>query len=191
MSRAVGVSRPTVANWEKDWDHGGHGVTAKHLLKLADVLGLHPSELQRFAGTIEPAEGRTRLIEVPWAQLRLVKSGALEMGPLRNPKFIEADLPEPHKHIALRVNDTSMEPVFRQGDVFILEMGREPRNGDVVIARWPDGTHTLRTYRTHRSGTQSFDLVPENADAFQTVTVNANNPAEIIGVVVEHHRKTI
>jgi SOS-response transcriptional repressor LexA len=107
-----------------------------------------------------------------------------EIAPGRRP---QEDLEEPEARVALRVNETAMEPTFRKGEVIILEIGREARNGDVVVVRWADGTNGLRTYRRWRNGT--YDLVPENSQEFQKVTVNANNSAEIVGVVVEHHRK--
>jgi SOS-response transcriptional repressor LexA len=86
----------------------------------------------------------------------------------------------------MHVDDDSMEPTFRCGERIYLDPARSPQENDYVIARLESGDHLLRRYVVRRNG--AFDLVAENPD-FHTLTVNSTVRAEIIGVVVEHHRR--
>ena len=108
---------------------------------------------------------------------------------------VEVTFPVSQATFALEVRGVSMEPVYTEGDIIIVDPQVEPLPDDDVLAELlPDGLDpgngdiTLKRYKPRGSANDSvivFDLVPLNPE-FETVTVNRNNPGRIIGTVVEH-----
>lgn len=183
LGKAIGVSRTTIENWEKDTHHP----TPKQVPKLISALGMRPSEFNRYGaggvGPVGPTAKKQVLVPlIAWSDLRLIQAGKLSMAGVRKPRLVEAAAAE---SVALQVNDNSMEPTFREGERVFIDPGINPQENDYVVARLASGEHLLRRYLLRRSG--AFDLVAENPD-FQTLTVNSAVRAEIVGVVVEHHR---
>lgn len=79
---------------------------------------------------------------------------------------------------------------FFEGDKVLIDTKVKPNPGDFVVVRFPDNpTATFRKYRPHNRNDngQMFDLVPLNPD-WPTIYVNEDNPAEIIGTMIEHRR---
>ena len=93
---------------------------------------------------------------------------------------------------ALVVEGHSMAEEFQPGDRVIIDPHAPVRPGDIVVAKLHgETTATLKKYRARgndNTGEPVFELVPLNDD-YATVLVNASNPAEIIGPVVEHRRR--
>ena len=59
-----------------------------------------------------------------------------------------------------------MEPALRDGDRLLVRWGRTPREGDVVLARFVDGTLAVKRAaerRTTRTGTPGWWLLSDNA----------------------------
>ncbi len=92
------------------------------------------------------------------------------------------------KAFLLRVIDKSMEPEFHEGETFVLDPTQYafPQDRQFVVARLSDGSHVLRRYIVKRG--KAFDLQAENGD-FTTLSSTSERPIEIIGIVVEHHRR--
>lgn len=83
----------------------------------------------------------------------------------------------------LRVRGDSMDNVgFATGDVVAVQREREPKEGDVVVARFGEGI-TLKRY--HRNGS-GVELQPESANAeHEPIQVEPGaEDFEIVGVVV-------
>jgi signal peptidase I len=60
-----------------------------------------------------------------------------------------------------------MVPALRPGDRLLVDYRRRPRPGDVVTARFPDGTLAVKrveSARTTRSGGPGWWLLSDNAD---------------------------
>ncbi|MCP1675478.1 SOS-response transcriptional repressor LexA [Natronocella acetinitrilica] len=97
----------------------------------------------------------------------------------------------PHA-FALIVEGLSMADEFKPGDRIIVDPSAALRPGDIVVAKLEaDEAATLKKYRARGNDTNGepiFELVPLNDD-YATVVVDADNPAQIIGPVVEHRRK--
>lgn len=93
---------------------------------------------------------------------------------------------------ALVVEGRSMEPEFREGDLILIDPRIAPQPGDYVVARLDaDERATFKKFRARgadANGAETFDLVPLNED-FPTLRVDASNPGQIIGVMVEHRRR--
>ncbi|GGO85717.1 hypothetical protein GCM10011584_06320 [Nocardioides phosphati] len=59
-----------------------------------------------------------------------------------------------------------MEPGLHEGDRLLVRWGREPRPGDVVLARFVDGTLAVKRAterRTTRTGAPGWWLLSDNA----------------------------
>jgi repressor LexA len=83
----------------------------------------------------------------------------------------------------LRVKGESMRDAgILDGDYVVVERGREPKNGDVVLAE-VDGNWTLKYYRKDKSG---ITLVPANKNF---PIIRAKESLEIPAVVVSTIRK--
>jgi phage repressor protein C with HTH and peptisase S24 domain len=67
--------------------------------------------------------------------------------------------PRDGKLAVLVVGDT-MSPVLQHGDIALIDKNAEYKNGDIVIAIFGDGTHTIKRYRGLKD--KSIELYPEN-----------------------------
>ena len=87
---------------------------------------------------------------------------------------------------ALRIRGRSMEPLYFEGNIIVVDPDVAPQPGDDVVAKLASDTEaTFKRYR-QKSRTE-VELFPLN-DMFPILTLNARNPGKIVGVVVEHHR---
>lgn len=88
----------------------------------------------------------------------------------------------------LRVKDESMEPLFHDGDLIIIDPTAEPRPGDFVIARLIDEGQTtfkkLRIKGMNNEGQAVMELIPLNPD-YETYNSESTR-FQIIGKVIEH-----
>jgi SOS-response transcriptional repressor LexA len=87
--------------------------------------------------------------------------------------------------LKLRVEDNSMMPTFNIGDVVIVDPSVTPRDGDAVVARLEGGCMLLRYYKRRRHG---FELLADDP-SWDAVPASVAKHAEIVGVMVEHHRR--
>lgn len=96
----------------------------------------------------------------------------------------------PHT-FALEIQGDSMAPEFVPGDVVVIDPDACVRAGDDVVAKLNGGKEaTLKRFRDRGlddQGYPAFELVPANPD-YATIRCNSDNPATIIGPVVEHRR---
>lgn len=88
----------------------------------------------------------------------------------------------------LRVEGDSMEPLFHDGDLIIIDPTAEPRPGDYVIARLIDEGQTtfkkLRIKGMNNEGQAVMELIPLNPD-YETYNSESTR-FQIIGKVIEH-----
>lgn len=189
LAELIGVSRTAV----NDWETGKHSPTDKQVPALAKALGLPFSAFNKYGegGLSVPPDMPT--IPVPllkWSELHAVGAGVVSMAVLKKARFIQVDADPDlsEDRIALRIEDDSMEPTFKVGELIFVDPSLvDPADNEFVVARiGAKKEHVLRSIRRKRGG--AFDLVAENPD-FKTWTANGDNPTEIIGTVVEHHRR--
>lgn len=91
----------------------------------------------------------------------------------------------------LAVSDSSMSPVFNEGDRLIADPSAEIRPGDYVIAKLnTEIAATIRKYRVRsiEDGEPIIDLMPENPD-YPKMTISKSSPGTIYAKIVEHRRK--
>ena len=94
--------------------------------------------------------------------------------------------------IGVRVAGDSMEPVFHEGDLIIINPNLEAHSGDFILARIGDeGTVKQLFIKSRRDGdgiwSDHYTLHPLNP-SYKDIEVTGNEEFEIIGKVVE--RKT-
>lgn len=189
LAELVGVTRTAV----NDWEAGRHSPTDKQVPALAKALDLPLSAFNKYGEGGVSIKLGTPTISIPllkWEELHAVSAGVVSMQMLKKARFIpvDADGGRASSRIALRVEDDSMEPTFKAGElIFVDPEMREPIDNEIVVARiGAKKEHVLRCVRRKRGG--AFDLVAENP-GFSTWTANKDNPTEIVGTVVEHHRR--
>ncbi len=187
LGAEIGASRTQVENWEK----GVHFPGVKFTAKLSQVLNIPLEAFSRSSSvkvsTTRAPKGSTSLVLVPWGDLGRVSGGKLSMASISKPRIIEAYSSVPPDSIALQMNDDSMEPAFQKGETFIVYLGKvELNEGDYVVARVakPKEDHILRRYVIRRNG--AYDLQAENP---KHGTVSSGKGTEILGVVIEHHKR--
>ncbi|MBP9811869.1 hypothetical protein KBC86_00695 [Candidatus Gracilibacteria bacterium] len=89
----------------------------------------------------------------------------------------------PASSYLVRVRGDSMEGVgIYAGDIVVLDRGRTPRDGDIVIASL-DGEVTLKTLEKTKT---KIRLLPANP---KYNPIEISGPCEIMGVVVGSFRK--
>lgn len=104
--------------------------------------------------------------------------------------YVGSEMPD--GAFAMRVRGDSMQPVFQEGDIIVIDPSLQPRPGDYVVAeRIVDGeaSGTFKKYKERgydEYGNIVYDLVPLN-DNYPTVRSNQTQ-CKIIGVMVEHRR---
>ena len=89
---------------------------------------------------------------------------------------------------ALRVKGDSMEPLFHNGDLILVEPTQAPKPGDYVIARIlneDDSTFKkLRFKEIAPNGLPVMELVPLNPD--YPIYSSDTTPFELSGKIIEH-----
>ena len=111
--------------------------------------------------------------------------------------YVMADIDMPDECFALVVEGRSMEPLFMEGDIIIIDPTVAPSPGDFVVAARIDPLcdgfeTTFKKYRPRRvdaAGNLVFELVPLNPD-YPTYDSSLEQ-LRIIGVLAEHRRKYI
>lgn len=186
LAKALGVSRPTIDDWEEKGAMPRPAVRPK----IVKVLGLKLTDFNLYGGGVvlaDPKEIKAPAVLLEWSDLRRITDGKIPMAAIPKPKYVEASSEIAAECYALRVSDDSMEPEFQKGEMFFVDPNLYPQMKDFVIAQLPDGNHVLRRYVYRGDGV--FDLQAENAKKYSTVTSSPSAPCALKGVVVEHHKR--
>lgn len=111
-----------------------------------------------------------------------------------NGDFVFVDEDTPDDCFAVTVEGNSMLPLFKSGDIIIVNPTLTPQPGDFVIASREglidEPETTFKKYRPRgydEHGNIVFELAPLNDD-FPTYS-SATTPFTVTGVVIEHRRK--
>lgn len=167
LAEELHVSRNAVSNWE-----GGDDPTLENLRKVQRILQV------KF--NIDVAPGGSGLVEMKQEHILFldvrgeVRSGAwLEMHDSQDVKFKQIPVPANPKYsrapqYALAVVGTSMNRVVKEGEYVIVaswdELGREARDGDLVVVRRERSMTYEVTLKRVREGLDGLELWPESDD---------------------------
>jgi SOS-response transcriptional repressor LexA len=95
------------------------------------------------------------------------------------------------RSFALRIKGMSMFPEYQEGDIVVIDPDVSPLPGDCVVARMGDDPEaTFKKFRPRgrdKNGNEIIELAPINTD-YPTLTIDAENPGQIVGTEVEHRR---
>ncbi|SFD67365.1 SOS-response transcriptional repressor LexA (RecA-mediated autopeptidase) [Thiohalospira halophila DSM 15071] len=199
LAARVGLSKATISQWMS----GGIEPRYSSIVPVAHTLGVSPDWLlygeggkhaTGWSGVREP--GATRMIPViSWVQAGRPKE-AVDIY-AEGDGFDEVPVSGTMAYklgryaFALEIEGDSMEPEFREGESIIVDPDACVRPGDYVVARVDSGEVTFKKYRDRghdRDGAPVYELVPLN-DNYATISVDADNPAEIVGKVISHQRQ--
>lgn len=126
---------------------------------------------------------RRRIPIVSW-----VHAGSADFADENPDEYVDGDECIVQEAFGLRVKGDSMEPLFHNGDLIIIDPTAEPRPGDFVIARLIDEGETtfkkLRIKGMNKEGKAVMELIPLNPD-YETYNSEITR-FQIIGKVIEH-----
>jgi transcriptional regulator with XRE-family HTH domain len=185
--KKISVSKTAIANWEL----GKNAPLKKYHAVLAAILDIPLSAFNPHGGFQSQPE--TQALTLPfqapliaWGDLGLWAGGEGGMATeALQRRQLPTSIPVTKDHVWVPMPDDSMAEEFQPDEPVLIERGALPQENECCLVQFPDGTFLLRWYVPR--GGQAYDLVPENPE-WPTVTVNARNPAKIVGVVAAQHR---
>lgn len=170
LASVVGTSRQNIENLEADAVDQPRYLprlarlmgyaSVEQLLELCEPPGSQESPTD-VAQSLSHPSARLQPQELEWREIKMGK-----------------DLPRAFRVAA---PDEAMSPRLRAGTLLGFETGVQPRPGDVVIVKAPDGEPHLRMYRIARGG--SWEAYAENQPAYLTLTPE-DDGIEVIAVMV-------
>lgn len=201
LAKTIGVSDVSVGKWES----GLNQPKGRYLNDLAAALGVTvdwllagggdtPTPLveQHIPGyhNVEPA------VMLPGKRIPILSY--VQAGNWRemceqasnfdgNVEFVTASSEIGPYGFGLWLRDDSMVPLFKEGDLIIVDPDEGPQPGDYVVAKNGNGDATFKKYRPRgidENGQEVFELVPLNDD-YPTMHSDRQH-IQIIGVMVEH-----
>ena len=191
VGERIGASRASVSQWES----GDVSPSADYLVALARVFGVSAHWLSTGKGSPEPSNvepatlpqgGKVPIISyVQAGHWREMCEQATAFD--GNVEYITVGEEVGPRGFGLWVCGKSMQPLFNEGDLIIIDPDEAPRPGDYVVAKNGSKEATFKKYRPRgidENGQDVFELVPLNDD-FPTLHSDRQH-IEIIGVMVEH-----
>ncbi|MCK4353537.1 hypothetical protein KAW65_09050 [candidate division WOR-3 bacterium] len=187
-----GVAQDVISTWERDVSEP----SAEALTKLAELGRVSLNWL--VAGKGKRPEGfreRTEIREYePEANIPIlaeVPAGFPEEIPEEN-VISWAVLPRSivrkreGRLYGIFVKGNCMYPALKSGDEVIFDIGLQPENGDIVVARIEDAYEVRRFFKKR----QAVELRPDNEVGYKPIIVAAKDEVciEIIGVVIRSAR---
>lgn len=161
FARAVGVSNPTVSDWEKAGAEGGiKEISGAKLTKVCTILGIDPTWLMTGKGQapVKPeerfevtpvrasADGDGTFVTIPKVRL-VLSAGVSGFGVEPEPydgstttvpaEWLRRKHLRPESLVAIRVRGRSMENTFHDGDLVIINKDdRTPVDGAVFAVNY-------------------------------------------------------
>lgn len=185
-----GVSHAAISQWETDTTKPN----SDNLLDLSIIFNCELSWLLRgYSKETEPVSvtpyspiDEIRLPIYDWETLGKLKE--CDTTPLvkQAHEYVMTDFKMSKNAFGLKIQDDSMYPEFKQGDVIIIDPDVEPQAGEFVIAKYGD-EFIFRKFKLDNDNSgqiKHFILIPLNDDYGKLHSVNVE--LTLIGTMVEH-----
>lgn len=184
---AVGVSRPTVSEWE----HGKKDPSGDRVLKLAELFDVDPAIIlgYKIGETDITPQASSSAIRVP--VLGTIPAGIpIEaIQDVLDWEELPAEMGKGGKeYFGLRVTGDSMYPRYEDGDVIILRRQETCESGQDCAVMVNNDDATFKRVRIHEDGITLVPINPAYEPRFFTCKQVAELPVRILGVVVQLRR---
>ncbi|MFM1711830.1 LexA family protein [Aeromonas salmonicida] len=201
LAKRIGITRVSISKWES----GLNQPKGRYLNDLAAALGVTVDWLLTGSGgspessADQPIPGyhNVELAVIPQGTrvpvLSYVQAGHWhEMCEQAtafdgNVEYVTAGVDVGPCGFGLWLRGNSMLPLFKEGDLIIVDPDEAPQPGDYVVAKNGSNEATFKKYRPRgidENGQEVFELVPLNDD-YPTMHSDRQH-IQIIGVMVEH-----
>lgn len=186
VALAVGVSRPTVSEWE----HQKKDPSGERLKKLAALFNVDPGIVLGYRIADYTTPDSSNAIRVP--VLGTIPAGIpMEaITDILDWEEIPADMANGGKeYFALQVKGNSMYPEYRDGDVVIVRKQEDCESGQDVVAMVNSDDATFKRFKRTAKGIMLQAINPEYESYIFTPEEVEKLPVKVLGVVAELRRK--
>lgn len=182
LAKLLGLKRQSVSQWAQDKTAPTH----ENIAAMASIFGVAVSDFYPSSGNtateILLSSFANAVPVLKWEELRHWPGETAGMLTKENREYIHLSKPIGEEAIALRIQDNSLDPYLSIGDEVVVAKCHDPQENKLVLVRISaNGDVLIRRYSPRRGG--AYDLIPEHP-SYPTITVNQDNPAQILGVVV-------
>lgn len=201
LARRIGITRVSISKWES----GLNQPKGRYLNDLAAALGVTVEWLLTGEGSASESSGEPRIPGYHNVEPAVIFQGKripilsyVQAGNWRemceqatafdgNVEYVSAGGEIGPYGFGLWLRGDSMVPLFKEGDLIIVDPDESPQPGDYVVAKNGSNEATFKKYRPRgidENGQEVFELVPLNDD-YPTMHSDRQH-IQIIGVMVEH-----
>ncbi|MFQ1952662.1 LexA family protein [Aeromonas veronii] len=201
LARRIGITRVSISKWES----GLNQPKGRYLNDLAAALGVTVEWLLTGEGSAPESSGEPRIHGYHNVEPAVIYQGKripilsyVQAGNWRemceqatafdgNVEYVAAGGEIGPYGFGLWLRGDSMVPLFKEGDLIIVDPDESPQPGDYVVAKNGNDGATFKKYRPRgidENGQEVFELVPLNDD-YPTMHSDRQH-IQIIGVMVEH-----
>jgi SOS-response transcriptional repressor LexA len=173
-------------------ERGEQWISEDKLDSLADALGVAIADFfseKSEAGTLATFRNLRAIPVISTAQASALAKPSVTYAPDAGFDVVYINYEISTRAFALKLEDESMLPEFRAGDVVIIDPELTPRPGDFVVAKCGRQEATFKKYRPREmddSGEMIFELSPLNLD-YPSLRSDVQKLG-VIGVMVEHRK---
>jgi transcriptional regulator with XRE-family HTH domain len=157
--------------------------------KIAAALAVSYEVLFSPPHMVEAAALRKRNVPVLQPdQIERWLDGTLEMPD--DQAFRDADLRKASRStFAVAVTDDANAPIFERGDELLFDPRRQPRSGNYIVCRRPDGEILVGRFRPlpSREGETYFEVVPQDPMRFPIGSSQRDN-LKLLGTLIQSRR---
>ncbi len=190
VAKVCGVSRAAVALWET----GRTNPSLDNLVVVAKYLGVSVGWLLGEPGSSTRKRTQVRITR-PISLITSRRAKLWDQEKIRRSKgvvdVLHTDMVIGSRAFALKIEDQSMAPELRPGDIVFIDPDTAPIPGDFVLAQLPAQKNAvIRKYRPKAASPTEYpdvELVPLNID-WPEILLDVDNPGRVIGPVVELRR---